>query len=298
MIDIIGQGKKFLIAAGILVILSWASIFYFGLNPGIELKGGASWQVNFSSSAITEAGLKDFITKEIGDKNVVVKKNSQGDFIIQMPDGREEYYLKLKRDLPKKFGEMEEISFASIGPVIGQELKQKSIKAIIGVLLAISVFVAWAFRKVSKPISSFKYGAVTLITLFHDVSIPAGIFALLGYLQGVQVDINFIVALLFVLGFSVNDTIVVFDRIRENLTLNQGKKVSLGDIFNISVNETVARSINTSLTLILVLLAMIFVGPQNLFYFVLTILLGTVFGTYSSIFVASPLLYFWGRPKD
>jgi preprotein translocase subunit SecF len=164
------------------------------------------------------------------------------------------------------------------------------------VILGISLYIAWAFRKVSAPVKSWKYGIVTLVSLFHDVSIPAGFIAILGKLKGVEIDTNFIVALLVVMGFSVHDTIVVFDRIRENLLLKRGSKVDLGAIVNFSVNETFVRSVNTSLTLILVLIAMLFFGPPSLFYFILTMLVGTVFGTYSSIFVASPLLYLWGKP--
>jgi preprotein translocase subunit SecF len=135
------------------------------------------------------------------------------------------------------------------------------------------------------------------VTLVHDIAIPTGLLALLGYLQGVEVSITSIVALLVILGFSVNDTIVVMDRIRENLTLSGGKKINLKETINKSVNETIMRSVNTSLTLIIVLLFLLFLGPQSLFYFVLIILVGTVFGTYSSIFVASPILYLWGRER-
>jgi len=174
-------------------------------------------------------------------------------------------------------------------------LKTKAMWAIVLVLIGISLFIAWAFRKVSEPVKSWKYGIVTLITLVHDVSIPAGLLALLGYWKGIEIDTNFIVALLVVMGFSVHDTIVVFDRIRENLTLNRGRKFDLGDIIRFSVKETFTRSVNTSLTLILVLVVLLAFGPPSLFYFILTILVGTIFGTYSSIFVASPLLYLWQR---
>jgi preprotein translocase subunit SecF len=163
------------------------------------------------------------------------------------------------------------------------------------VLFGISLYIAFAFRKVSKPVSSWKYGMVTLVTLFHDVIMPAGLLAVLGRFKGIEIDTNFIVALLVVMGFSVHDTIVVFDRIRENLTLARGKAVSLGDIINKSIRETFARSINTSLTLMIVLVALLVFGPPSLFYFILTILVGTLFGTYSSIFVASPLLYGFHR---
>jgi preprotein translocase subunit SecF len=163
------------------------------------------------------------------------------------------------------------------------------------VLICISLYIAFVFRKTSFRIKSWKYGLITLLTLFHDVSIPTGFLAFLGWWRGIEIDVNFIVALLVVVGFSVHDTIVVFDRIRENLIVNREKRMSLAEIINYSVNETMARSINTSLTLIFVLVALIILGPPSLIYFALTILIGTVVGTYSSIFVASPLLYLWQK---
>ncbi|MEK7641173.1 MAG: protein translocase subunit SecF, partial [Patescibacteria group bacterium] len=158
------------------------------------------------------------------------------------------------------------------------------------VLLAISLYVAFAFRKVSKPVSSWKYGIITLITLFHDALVPAGMFAVLGRLLNLEVDTNFVVAILVVVGFSVHDTIVVFDRIRENLRIAGSNVGDFSSLVNSSINQTFARSINTSLTLILTLVALYFLGPAALQYFVLTILVGVVMGTYSSIFIASPLL--------
>ena len=188
----------------------------------------------------------------------------------------------------------EELSFESIGPSVGAELKKNALIAVVFVLVGISLYIAFAFRKVSRPIASWKYGLITLLTLFHDVLIPAGMLAILGQYKGVEIDTNFIVALLVVAGFSVHDTIVVFDRIRENLAIHRGK-AGFGEIINQSINQTLARSVNTSLTLILVLVALILLGPATLTYFIAALLLGTLVGTYSSIFVASPLLEVWHR---
>jgi len=187
--------------------------------------------------------------------------------------------------------EFEELRFETIGPTVGKTLQSKSLQAIVMVVLGISIYVTYAFRQASRPVASWKYGLATIFTLFHDVAIPLGVFAWLGEFKHVEVDVNFVTAMLVVMGFSVHDTIVVFDRIRENLMLNRGRTINLGQIINFSVKETLARSINTSLTLFLVLIALLMVGPSSLFYFILTILVGTIFGTYSSIFVASPLLY-------
>jgi len=301
MFDLIGKKNIFLIFSGIFLIAAWVFIAIFGFKPAIDLAGGTEWRVSLKSSAsstvtINEAVIRDALRDPTRNIEPVVKTASDGSFVIRLPDIDEKTHQSFVATL-KGIGDLEEKSFSSIGPIIGSELRHRSILAIIFVLVGISLYVAWAFRKVSVPVKSWKYGAVTLITLLHDVSIPAGLLALLGELKSVEVDTNFIVALLVVMGFSVHDTIVVFDRIRENLLLRRGKS-SLAEVINFSVNETFARSVNTSLALIFVLLALIFVGPVSLFYFVLTILVGTVFGTYSSIFVASPILFMWGRKNS
>jgi preprotein translocase subunit SecF len=195
-----------------------------------------------------------------------------------------------------KFGAVEELSFQTIGSAIGAELVNKALWALGVNLFAISLYVAYAFRKVSFPVSSWKYAFITLITLFHDALIPVGMMAFLGHFLGVEIDANFIVAILLVIGFSVHDTIVVFDRIRENLRRSGGAaKANFADLVNTSIHETFARSLNTSLTLIIVLTALLVLGTGSLHYFILTILVGTIVGTYSSIFVAAPLLVLWNR---
>ncbi|MEK9179906.1 MAG: protein translocase subunit SecF [Patescibacteria group bacterium] len=214
-------------------------------------------------------------------------------FFTRTPAINEADHQKFLAILKGKFSGFEELGFQSIGPSVGAELRNNAIWAIALVLVGISLYIAFAFRKASKPVSSWKYGWVALITLLHDVAIPAGMLALLGYFMHVEIDTNFIVALLVVMGFSVHDTIVVFDRVRENLLLSR-VKLNFEKTVNDSVNQTMARSINTSLTLILVLIALLFAGPEGLRYFILTLLVGTSVGVYSSIFVASPLLVVFG----
>ena len=198
------------------------------------------------------------------------------------------------RRLQAKFGQFRDLSFASIGAVIGSELTNKALWAFAINLIAICLYVAYAFRKVSQPVSSWKYALITLLTLFHDAIIPLGLFTFLGKFGGIEIDTNFIVAVLVVIGFSVHDTIVVFDRIRENLRTGKVNE-EFGSLVNRSINETFARSINTSLTLILVLVVLFLLGAGTLKYFVLAMLVGTVAGTYSSVFIASPLLVVWQR---
>lgn len=278
-----------------MVILSIASVFVFGLKPGIDLTGGTQWQVSFTEAPDTTAADVQVFLKDLSGSDVSVKKTDGNAILMRLPSIDEQTHQQYSFKLIQKFGKMDELSFSSIGPSIGSELRNKAIWAFILVLFGISIYIAYAFRKVSRPIRSWKYGTVALVTLFHDVIIPTGVLALLGHLKGIEIDTNFIVALLVVMGFSVHDTIVVFDRIRENILIARGKTFELGEVIDNSVRETFTRSVNTSITLVLVLLAMLFWGPSSLFYFVLTIMIGTIFGTYSSIFVASPLLYVWER---
>lgn len=298
MLNVIRNKKWFLGFSGILVFLSFLSVAIFGFRQGIDLRGGTRWQITMASDGITIGELKEAILSAADFSEVNIRSGERNSFVVRLPDMSEETHQKILNVIVEKFTNVREDGFSSVGPAIGSELRRKSMWAVAIVLLAISAYIALAFRKVSEPVRPWKYGVVTLITLLHDVIIPAGLMAVLGRLKGIEIDTNFIVALLVVMGFSVHDTIVVFDRIRENLILGRGgKNRDLKEVINFSVNETAARSVNTSLTLILVLLALIFVGPASLFYFVLTMLVGTIFGTYSSIFVASPLLYLFQKKR-
>ena len=189
-----------------------------------------------------------------------------------------------------------ELRFEAVGPIIGNELKTKAVQSIVVVLVFIVLYIAFAFRKVSKPVASWKFGIAAIIALVHDVLIIAGIFAALGYFINIEVDSLFVTALLTILGFSVHDTIVTFDRTRENLFKNQDK--GFDEIVNISVNQTIIRSINTSVTTLLVLMAIYFFGGDSIKNFVLALILGVIIGTYSSIFLASPLLTIWRKVKS
>jgi len=293
--NIIGHKKIYLFFAFILVSASVASILVFGFRYGIDIVGGTLWQIKFIENKVSAEALNQFIASELKVEGTQVASGSTESLIIRAKEISEENHQEYLAKINSEFGAIEELRFETIGSVIGQELRDKAIKAFILVLFAISLYIAFVFRKVSRPVSSWKYGVVTLITLFHDAIIPIGVFAFLGYLYGVEIDINFIVAVLVVMGFSVHDTIVVFDRIRENLKFGSSSKDEFNAVVNASVNQTIARSINTSLTLLFVLFAIYFLGAITLKYFILTIIIGTVVGTYSSIFIASPLLTLWRR---
>ena len=190
-------------------------------------------------------------------------------------------------------GALEEARFDSIGPVIGQELKNKSATALALVLIMIVVYVAWSFRGVGHVISSWKYGALTVIAGLHDIIIPLGVFAILGQTSGVQIGTSFVAALLTILGYSVNDTIVVLDRVRENLFHQEVK--SLGEVVEMSIRQTLARSVNTTLTTLLALVAVYIFGGESTKFFALALLIGIAVGAYSSIFIAAPLLVSWEK---
>ena len=194
--------------------------------------------------------------------------------------------------MPEAQAGLEEVRFEAIGPSIGQELRSKAFWLMIFVLVVVIIYIGFAFQKVSKPVASWKYGVTAIIALFHDILITVGVFALLGKFYGVEINTSFVVALLTVLGYSVNDTIVVFDRTRENLPKSA---TSFAETVNTSLNQTFVRSINTVITTLLALLAVLFFGGDSVRDFVLALIVGIFCGAYSSIFVASPLLVVWER---
>ncbi|RJP45604.1 protein translocase subunit SecF [Candidatus Parcubacteria bacterium] len=289
MINVVGKRKIYFTISGALVAASLISIAIFGFRQGIDFAGGSLWRFRASEDVSLE-NLDRVFRINVGVSDIRLNYDSANRIYLGRlgaisEETHRQYLSVVKREIPS----FDELSFESIGPSIGRELRKNAFIAVALVLVGISLYIAFVFRKTSQPVSSWKYGWITLLTLFHDVVIPAGLFAALGRYLGVEVDTNFIVALLVVMGFSVHDTIVVFDRIRENLALARGK-FEFGTLINESVNKTMARSINTSLTLILVLIALYFVGPVSLQYFILTLLVGVTTGIYSSIFLASPAL--------
>jgi preprotein translocase subunit SecF len=297
MFNIVGHRKIWFTFSIILVGAALISIALFGFQQSAEFKGGTLWEFTISGQNLSSADVQNELVNNlhITDAQTNYDPTNQS-FLVRFGTVNEVAHQADIAALQSAWPSFQELSFQSISPSVGASVLDNAIIAIILVLVGISLYIAFAFRKASRPISSWKYGWITLLTLFHDVSIPAGMLAILGHFAHVQIDSDFIVALLVVMGFSVHDTIVVFDRIRENL-LNQRGKVPFATIINNSVNQTLARSINTSLTLILVLLALYFVGPADLKYFVLTLLVGVTTGIYSSIFIASPALVVVS-PKD
>lgn len=283
------QNYFFFIPA-ISTLFALIAIFMWGLQPGIDLKGGSLLQVRYTAERpqLEEVQVK---VNELNYGEIRIQPSNEKDFILRQRDLKPAEKTALDEKL-SSFGAIEEVQFNSVGPSIGAELMQKAWWAIGAITLLTILFIAFAFRGVSVPVASWKYGVVAIITLLHDILIPTGLFAYLGYVNNAEVGALFIVALLTILGISINDTIVVFDRIRENLNLNikNAKKELFGDLVWRSISQTITRSINTSVTVIVMLLALFFVGPESTKDFALTLIVGMIAGTYSSILVASPLL--------
>ena len=298
--------KYFFILPALLTVLSLASFFVWGLKPGIDLVGGSLLQVNYPAGRPPVEAVRDAVSPEkLGLGEVHVQPSGETGYILRQRDlsvaEKDALVLPLRALGGSADGSaMEEVQFTSIGPSLGSELMRKAWVAVALVVLCIIAFIAFAFRGVSKPVASWKYGVVAVITLLHDVIVPVGLFALLGQTHGAEVDALFIVALLTILGISINDTIVVFDRIRENLRINgeRGRHESFEHVVGQSIKQTMSRSINTSLTVVIVLAALYFAGPAATKDFALTLIIGMVAGTYSSIFLASPMLVAWQKWQD
>lgn len=292
--NIIGHKYKYLTFSGILILASILCLFVWGLTIGIDFTGGSLMEVEFTDESLpTIDNVKEVLMPlKLGD--ITIQPIGSKGMLLRFRDVDEQTH----QDILKAFSGLQgptqtiERRFDTIGPTVGKELRKSSFAAIGFTALGIVLYLAWAFRRVSKPVASWKYGVVAVSACIHDVIIPVGVFAVLGHFYGVTVDSLFITALLTVMGFSVHDTIVIFDRIRENLAKLKSVE-SYEDTVNRSVNETISRSINTSLTVLMVLLAILIFGGQTTYYFALTLIVGIIFGTYSSIFVASPLLVIW-----
>jgi len=281
---IIKYKKIFVSISIILVSLSIFSIFFFGLNLGIDFKGGSFLEVEYINSRPEQSVIENSI-ESLAIGEVLVQPMGENGFSIKTRDITEKERGLIMQSLGQ---DAVEKSFTSIGPSVGAELVRKSIISFILVALGIVLFIAFSFRKVSKPVSSWNYGFMAIISLIHDVTISTGVFAFLGYLTGAEVDTLFVVAVLTVLGLSVSDTIVVFDRIRENIRTGHYK--TFDETVGRSLDQVYTRSIATSSTVIIALLALVFFGPTSTRVFAIMLTAGMFFGTYSSIFLASPLL--------
>jgi preprotein translocase subunit SecF len=288
MYNIISRTKYSYIFSGALTALSLLSLFVWGFKYDIDFTGGTRMVVKFTNAIPPKDEISETV-KSLDLKSLTLQGSENNSIVIRYASGDDKTNTAVWKAINEKYKDTTQSSVNYINPSVSKGLKTKSLQAIILAIAVIMAYIAWAFRKVSRPVQSWKYGAGAVIALVHDVLITSGVFSLLGHFKGIEVGVPFIAALLTILGFSVHDTIVVYDRTRENL-LRSSSKEKFPEVVNRSLNETLVRSINTSLTVIITLLAIYFFGGESIKYFALALLVGVTFGTYSSIFVASALL--------
>jgi len=279
-----------------MIAASIAALFTWGLNFGVDFTGGSLLEVEFKNYQPTITELQDSL-KDTKLNNLTIQPTTDQTFVLRFKDASETTHQEILSKLGaltvgKEGATFKELRLDAVGPSIGKELKSKSFNASIIVLIMIILYISLAFKKVSKPISSWKYGVAAIVALAHDVLITLGAFAVLGHFYNIEINTPFIAAILTVLGYSVSDTIVVFDRIRETLPKSND---DFENTINSSVNQTMARSINTSFSAMLALLAIFIFGGSTIKDFSLALLIGIFVGTYSSIFIASPILVIWNN---
>ncbi len=284
--------KSLFISIALLMVLGSALLVStYGIKKGIDFTGGTVIEISYATSsvqkidvaALSEKGIKVFPTSASAYKFISAKSFEETDALLKGSLDSVKYPFKVTQ-------------VNTVGPTMGKEMTKKAIIAIVVVVIAILGFIAFAFREVSLPIASWKYGVVAMVTIIHDILIPVGVYSYLSHQYGAEVDTLFVVALLTIMAVTISDKIVVFDRIRENLK-SHGHKRPFEAIVGESITQTFTRSINTSLTTVLSLVALYFFGPETTKFFSLTLMVGIVVGTYSSIFVASPILTIWNKEK-
>lgn len=290
---IIQKRKIFLSLSTLAVAASVFALIFWGLNFGIDFTGGSLLEVEYKNYQPTITEVQDSL--QGADLHNLMIQPTENSIIVRFKENTEEAHQAAVQKLQslikdKKDASFKELQFDAVGPSVGQELKNKSFNATVIVFIMIIIYISAAFRKVSKPVASWKYGVAAIIALIHDILFILGVFSVLGHFYGIEINTPFIAAILTVLGYSVSDTIIVFDRIRENLPKSQE---DFENTVNRSVNQTLTRSINTSFSAILALLAVLFFGGATIKDFALALIVGIFIGTYSSIFIASPALVVW-----
>ncbi len=297
MISIVKTRKIWYSAAVVYLLVSIAAVIGYGFKPGIDFTGGSLLEVDFHENRPHTTAVHEAL-KPMNLGAIVVQPADEQSMLLRMPFLSAEQHQEVLKHLEDLNGSaaMSETRYETIGPSISSELKAKSISAIILVIVGIMLYITWTFRKVSRPVPSWAFGGIVVVALVHDVIVPAGVMAFLGHFLGYEIDTLFVVALLTILAFSVNDTIVTFDRIRENLV--RAPQPNFADTVDNSINETITRSLATSFAVLLTMFAVYFFGGETVKHFMLIMIVGMIAGTYSSIFLASPLLVDLARRMD
>lgn len=292
---IIHKRNWFLVPAAVVLVAALVVLFVWGLRFGLDFTGGSLLEVQYSNYKPGLAEIQDGLKN--ANLHGLVIQPAENSVIIRFQENTEDAHQAAVKDLKalvagKKDASFKELQFNSVGPSIGQELKQKSFNSMVLALIMIVLYISLTFRGVSKPVASWKYGLIAILALAYNIIFTLGAFAVLGHYYGIEINTPFIAALLTILGYCVNDTIIVFDRIRENLPKSQE---NFEDTVNRSVNQTITRSINTSFTVLLSLFAIFFFGGESIRDFTLAMIIGVIIGTFTSIFIASPLLVVWDK---
>jgi len=283
--------KIYFLFSAILIIGSLVCLFLFNLKPGIDFSGGSILEVEYATTRPSNQTIRDLL-RDFNLGEYSVQPTGDKGIILRMKDISEEIHQEIIQKLSEN-QTLSQLRFETIGPVIGQELKDKTKVVIVISLFSILVYIAFAFRRISFPAKSWQYGTASLVILSHDVLIPLGIFAFLGKYSEVQITIPIIAALLTIVGYAINNVVVVYDRVRENLSKIRLRAEEFEAVINLSINQTVTRQINTTLTTLFPLIAIFFFGGETLKYFALALILGLLAGLYSSIFLATPLIVSW-----
>lgn len=300
--DIIGKKWYFFIFSGIIIIPGIVSLILWGISPSIDFTGGTLLELRVVQSSENLLGDKSAEPEVSKEKISQVVKSQDIEIASISQSGENTYLLRLKpidqkqntalqEKLKQELGDMEELRYETVGPTIGKETTENAVKAVIFASVAIISYIALAFRKIPSPYSSVKFGVAAVFALLHDTILVLGIFSMLGHFLSIEVDPLFITAILTIMGFSVHDSIVVFDRIRENLS--KMPKATFSEVVNESIISTLSRSLAISLTVIFTLSSLLIFGGESIRWFMVALLIGIVSGTYSSIFNAAPLLVLW-----
>ena len=276
-----------------LTLLALGAFMVYGLNFGIDFRGGSILELEFADNRPSAPDIQKVLSDNLSVKDAEVSFVGDRGVLLKMGEISEEQHQEILNKMRTSLTDVfEEKKFDSIGPVVGEELKDKSVQAIIITLLTIIIYIAFVFRKMSVVLSPWAMGLAAMLALAHDIIIPVGVFSLLGHFYGVEISAVFMAALLTILGYSVSDTVVIFDRIRENVIRNRLKE-NFEKLVHTSIMQTLTRSLNTNFTALLSLVAIYLFGGESLRYFALALIIGIFLGAYSSIFVAAPLLVWW-----
>jgi preprotein translocase subunit SecF len=293
MLDIVGRRYLYYLISAVVVVPGLISLVLFGLNFSIDFTGGSILELQFEQAVVVQPAQLKELFGEYGFGDTMVQSSPGNIFLIRSKTLDAETKGKIQGDLEERFGSFTELRFESVGPAVGGEVQRRAYIVVGVAAVAILIYISFAFRHVMSPV---RYGTCAIIAMVHDIFVVVGLASILGWLRGFEVDALFLTALLTVIGFSVHDSIVVFDRIRENSRRYAGRPIE--DVVNHSIIQTLDRSINTQLTVVFTLTALLLFGGITIRSFVLTLLIGIISGTYSSIFNASPLLVEWERRPD